>query len=148
MDTLTEDTPKRFNLQNENFPEVAKQRLRAIKEEVKNLRQEKPEVLSLCMFGSLTTGKSRPDSDIDGYLFIDLDKAAKRKSTLPSNITETEIDDLGTPETLLNDEVSLSYSQPLRDRLKQDLKLSDEQVKHIRSRPISKEIIHEHTENI
>lgn len=136
------EAPKRFRLSNQ---ELAKERVAVIKEEVKTLQKSHPEALSFCIFGSQTTGTARPESDIDGYLFVDVVKAAEARHLSPDEILETQKNkDSETPTTYLTDEVASEYISPLREVFKEKLSLSDEQVAHVRSRPISREIIDEH----
>ncbi len=136
--------PKRFTLSGEEF---ARQRISAVKKEVKHLKQEKPEVLSLCMFGSLTTGKTRPDSDIDGYLFVDADEVSKKYQIENELFLETEVDSQGNIETYLKETLASRYTSPLRENLRKHF-LEEEDVEHIRVRPISTEIIDYHVENL
>lgn len=140
------EVPKRFQLSGEKF---AKERMAVIREEVKSLQGKHPEVLSFCMFGSMTTGTARPESDIDGYLFVDVAKSAAARKTSPDAIIETQKSEhSGTPTTYFIEEVASGYTLPVRDAFKSKLELSDEHVEHIRSRPISREIIDQHVDSV
>lgn len=146
----TASIPKRFILPEQDF---AKNRLAVVHQEVNQFRQEHPEVLSLslCLFGSLITGHSRPDSDIDGYLFIDAEQIATADNIDQSSLLQTlhtEHYESASPTTYLTEPVVAKYTYPLRERLKVRLDLTDEQVKHVRSRPVSKTIIDQHVERI
>lgn len=68
--TIAEPPEKRFKLSGEPF---AKERLAKVKTTVDVLKREHPEILSFCLFGSMVKGKAKPESDIDGYLFVDAD---------------------------------------------------------------------------
>ena len=140
------EIPKRFQLSGEKF---AKERMATVKEVVKSLQSKHPEVLSLCMFGSMTTGTARPESDIDGYLFVDVTKSAAARKTSPDAIIETQKSDHSrTPTAYFTEEVAADYTLPIRDALKSKLGLSDEHVEHIRSRPISREIIDQQVNSV
>jgi len=139
------EVPKRYKLSNQEF---AKERITVIKEEVRALRASHPEVLSFCMFGSMATGTVKPESDIDGYLFVDAAKAAAARNLNPAAIVETQkSEETGTPTTYFTEAVAAEYLLPLKEALKAKLSLSDEQVRHIRSRPISREIIDQQIES-
>jgi hypothetical protein len=138
------EPPKRFTV---SGPEFIKDRLSVVKEEVKKIQQEHPEVLSFCMFGSMTTGKARSESDIDGYLFIDANIVAKNKRVNPACIQETDFSPSEVPRTYFTKEVSDEYTLSLRDNLMRRLNLTVDQVKHVRARPISEEIIDQHVDN-
>ena len=62
---------KRFTLSQEEF---AQERIAGIKSAVEELKIEHPEIVSLMLFGSLSKGQSREQSDIDGILFVDAEK--------------------------------------------------------------------------
>lgn len=144
----TSAIPKRFVLPEQDF---AKNRLAIVHQEVKQFQKEHPEVLSLCLFGSLTTGHSRPESDIDGYLFVDAEQIAAAGNIDQSSILKTihtEYYESASPTTYFTEPVVAKYTYPFRERLKSKLGLTDEQVKHVRSRPISKDIIDQHVEKI
>ena len=61
---------KRFELSKEPY---AVERIKAIKEAIRSVKEEHPEVLSFALFGSHVKGNPRPDSDIDMYVFTDAD---------------------------------------------------------------------------
>lgn len=143
--TSLSESAKRFRLSKEAF---AKQRIAAVKTEIAKLRVTKPEVLSFCMFGSLTTGRSKPVSDIDGYLFVDADKAAEKRDVSSGEVIETTTDEYGSIETVFEENIANDYVSQLKEHLKHDLLLEDEQVKHIRSLPVNQEIIDSHVENL
>lgn len=121
---------KRFRLSGEAF---AKERLRGAKTTIDDLRREHPEILSLCMFGSMVKGNAKPESDIDGYLFVDADSVPDAQ--LVSQQRE------GSTEVLFDQHTQDFYTTMIRDRLKNQNGLKDEQVRHVRVRPISESII-------
>lgn len=135
-------TNKRFVLSKEDF---SKERIIAVKQEVEEMKKKYPEVLSLCMFGSMVKGTAHEGSDIDAYLYIDSAKAAERKG-----VTEEEI--LETHERLdgvyLTREVAKLYILEFRNGLKEKADLEDKDVEHIRSRPISEKIINDEIKSL
>lgn len=135
---------KRFILSKEEF---AERRIETVKGVVKELKQKHPEILSLCMFGSMTTGNARLESDIDGYLFVDADVVAKKLGRKEDDIldkTEANVEYFKYDSKLKIPD----WAQEIRDQLKEKLNLSDEQVKHIRTRPISESIIDQHLDGL
>ena len=69
---------KRFVLSGN--PEI-KKRLSILREAVKELKLEYPEIISFLLFGSCTKGYASPESDIDGYLLVDKDAAMSGRET-------------------------------------------------------------------
>ena len=61
---------KRFILSREDF---AKERVSGLQRAVETIRRERPEVLSLALFGSLTKGTTKLESDIDMAVYVDAD---------------------------------------------------------------------------
>lgn len=131
------ETDKRFVLSEEDFSE---KHLTAVKEEVDEIKEKYPEVLSLCLFGSMVKGTAHEDSDIDGYLFIDSASAAAKE-----NIPEEQIIKYHQTrnDVYFTDEVAGRYTHEFRDGLKQKTGLEDKDVEHIRSRPISERVIND-----
>lgn len=129
------ESDKRFVLSKEEF---SKQRLDAVKQEVDALRQKYPEVLSLCLFGSMVKGTAHEGSDIDGYLFIDTSVIAEQEDVAEEQILDEETY-LG--HTYLTDEIAKKYVLELRSGIQEKTGLDEEGVKHIRSMPISEKII-------
>lgn len=138
-------TEKRFVLSKEPF---AKQRIEAIRQIVGDMKAVYPEVLSFCMFGSMTSGRANPGSDIDGYLFVDATKVAERNSREPKDILETIKPEEGSIRTYFVPEVENEYLETMRLELIGRLNLTPEQVQHVRVRPISEQIINEHLEDL
>lgn len=130
---------KRFTFSKEPF---AQERIAGIKTAIDTIKAEHPEVLSFSMFGSMTKGTATERSDIDGYLFVDADMAASKHQS-PNVVEEQQRDDEGfhSRETYLQNPIQSEYESMIRDRLKSTLGLTDEQVEHIRIRPISQKII-------
>lgn len=58
---------KRFHLATEQF---SKERLDALKQGFEEFQTQHPEVISFSLFGSMSKGYAKPDSDIDGWLFV------------------------------------------------------------------------------
>jgi len=65
---------KRFLLSREQF---SKDRIEALREEIDAMKSKYPEVLSLCLFGSMVKGTAHEESDIDGYLLLILHSQQK-----------------------------------------------------------------------
>ncbi len=122
--------PKRFVVEKGS---LAEQRLKALQEAVNNLKKDHPEVLSACVYGSTVKGTSRPESDIDAYVFVEAN----------GNLIENN----KGGAVLLTEEEENKYKEPLKEALG-NLGLTDEQTKHIRIRPISEEIIDKQLETL
>jgi predicted nucleotidyltransferase len=71
---MLSESKKRFKLSPEEF---AVERARGIHEAVHELQRSHPEILGMTLFGSLTKGLSRPDSDVDGFIYVDLQRVAE-----------------------------------------------------------------------
>lgn len=129
------ESGKRFVLsQNETL----RSRLDIVKQEVEKLKEKYPEVLSLCLFGSMVKGTAHEGSDIDGELFIDTSVIAEREGVSERELIE-EIP--GRDRLYLTQEVAKKYILELREAIKASAGLEDEDVHHIRSMPISEQII-------
>ena len=141
-----EPDKKRFILSREQF---AKDRMQTVQKEVRKLIKDHPEVLSFCMFGSMVKkGTPRIDSDIDGYLFIDASLLGENAAQVGLLETEYFKNQERVSATYLQQERAAVYIAPLREQIKRDLNLDDEHVKHIRSLPVSREIIDTHLEGL
>jgi len=136
------ETSKRFVLSKEDF---SKERLTAIKTVVEEIKEKYPEILSLCMFGSMVKGTAHEGSDIDAYLYIDSEKASERRGVTEEQIHVTS-DRVG--EVYLKKEVAELYILEFRNRLKEMADLEDVDVEHIRSRPISEKIINDEIKSL
>ena len=131
------ESDKRFVLSKEAF---SVQRLDAVKQEVDRLKEKYPEVLSLCLFGSMVKGTAHEGSDIDGELFIDTSIIARQEGVSEDQILDS------TPNRnrgYLTEEVAKKYLLELRAAIKEKTGLTDEGVKHIRSMPISEKVIND-----
>jgi predicted nucleotidyltransferase len=136
------ESEKRFVLSTEEF---SRERLNAVKNEVVEMQQKYPEVLSLCMYGSMVKGTAHEGTDIDGYLFIDSELASERAGLSEEEILEKYSYD---NQMYLTKDVAEKYSTEFREGLKQKVNLKDEDVEHIRSRPISKKVIDDEIETL
>lgn len=138
-----ERSEKRFILSKEQF---AQERIRGIKDTVRELQKEYSEVLGLCLFGSMTKGTVCPESDIDGSFFIDADKVAKKFGFKENDILQNINVELGRAECFKeNSELGIpDYGREIREKLQERLNLSLKQIKHITVRPISENIIDQH----
>jgi len=111
---------------------------------VKELKTENPEIISLCVFGSNVKGTAADKSDIDGWLFVDSSIVA-----LQTNKEEKDVLEIGTigedfyarEDIHFEKDIEQKYNDLLRSKLKDRLNLADDQVKHVRTRPISESIM-------
>lgn len=129
------ETDKRFVVSHEEF---SKQRLEAVHEEVDEMKSKYPEVLSLCMFGSMVKGTAHEGSDIDGYLFIDSEIVAQKQG-----ISEEDVIEKSTIRNAssLKDQFAKQYTTEFRRGIQERTGLEEKDVKDIKSRPISEKII-------
>lgn len=118
---------KRFMVTKETF---ALGRLRTAQEVVREMRNNNPEIQSLMVFGSTTKGKAREESDIDGWLFVD-----------PGMVPDGRKKELKLDEWGFSSELAKFYSQKLRSEMRKRLNLTEDQVEHLRTLPISESII-------
>lgn len=121
---------QRFRLSREPF---ARERIRAVKETMDELKDQHPEFLSMCLFGSLVKGRTRPDSDIDAYVFVDAERVERTD--------EKPIIQKHERAQIFRDDLQDLYENLVRESLARKAELSKEQVEHVRVRPISKEIV-------
>ena len=124
-----DEDEKRYRIQRDQF---VIERLRTLQSIIEEMRKEKPEVLSACLFGSSVHGRSKEKSDVDADIFIDVELINK----------SNEIKSSKDKAEFLN-----AYTKIVQEKMKELLKLSDEQVHHIRPIPISREIIDSELEN-
>ena len=140
---------KRFVLSNQEF---AQKRLSVIREVFNEIKKEYPEVLSLCMFGSMVNNGTnvREDSDIDGYLFIDVDLIKGKNGYLKfDEVVEVKKGDSWAEEFFyLKREIAEKYILKMRKNLKEKLNLDENHLKHLRTMPISEEIVDRSIENM
>lgn len=129
------ETNKRFVLSQEEF---LRQRLQVIKSEIDEIQKEHPEVLSLCLFGSMVKGTAHEGSDIDGFLYIDSEMIAKNENTPKEQIIKPSTT---SDQAYLTKEVANKYLAEFRDGIKNKTGLEDKDVKDIKARLISEKII-------
>ncbi len=142
LESLTKERPKnetnkRFVLSKETF---AQERMQAVREAVDEIKEKHDEVLSFCMFGSMTKGTAHVGSDIDGYLFIDSERIAQ-KDGVPEDQVLRAIEGQSPNMTYLTEEVAKKYILEFRDSIKNKSDLKDKDVGHVRTRPISEKVI-------
>lgn len=138
---------KRFVIPKES---IGYERLNKTQEVIEQVKKNYPEILSLCVFGSSTKGRSVEKSDIDGYLFVDAQVVAEKIGASENEVLVTEVNKTVYSETssvYFVDDIGDRYNHLVRTGVKEKLGLSDEQVKHLRTRPISREIIDERVED-
>ena len=104
---------KRFLLS--SSPEL-RERMSKLQDTVYELKEKYPEIISLGLYGSFTKGYATPESDIDAKVNIDTEICVNSEN--PS-----------TPEFIVEE---------LKDRLKKDLNLNDQQVMGIQLHLFSK----------
>lgn len=120
---------KRFSLNKEDF---ARKRMAIIQKKVKEMKEGHPEVLSLCLFGSMVKGKARPESDIDGFLFVETEEADDFAQ--PTNLKNSE-------EERLAKSIEKNYQDELRSGLTGLLHLTEEQTQDLHVMPINKQLV-------
>jgi predicted nucleotidyltransferase len=137
---------KRFSLSKEDF---ARERVGAIKEIVTELKNEHPEVLSFCMYGSMVKGTARLESDVDGYLFVDASEAGEGQNTVDNEPKINKQDD-GTvstkPQARFTEEPENFYKTALENKFKDKIGFDESKTKDLKVLPISKEIIDSHVD--
>lgn len=141
---------KRFRFGREDF---AQERQQAVKDSVREIKLENPEILSFCMFGSMAKGRARLESDIDGFLFIDADKIAnKSKQSATTAGIERKEDEFGSRSkkafSKLRIDLESNYINTLRNKIKQKTDLTDNQLEDIKAIPISRQIIDQQLEEL
>lgn len=134
---------KRFKLSREDF---ARDRIQAIKDTIKEIKKERPEILSFCMFGSMTKGTAKLESDIDGFLLVDAEKTKEDMSE--GDFLEDEKTEYGRLATFFRGEAEADYKNLLIDRMKSKIDLPIRDFRDIRVRPISREIIDRHIRSL
>src|SRR4051812_12371483 len=73
-------SPKRFELSREQF---AMDRVKAIQGTIDAVKKDCPEILSFALFGSLVKGTTRPESDIDMYIYVDANVVQEKHPNEP-----------------------------------------------------------------
>lgn len=115
--------------------ETASKKLGILRKDFTEFALNNPEVVGLTLFGSQIKGLAREDSDIDGYLFVNSDKADE-------NLSEEK---QGRVYPLEKDELWEKAQQNIglkfREQEQRNLGLTPEDVKEIRLRLISKKRI-------
>lgn len=117
---------------------LARTRLIEVQKQINEIQSTHPEVLGLTVFGSSVSGRMHEASDIDGYLFIDVDN-------LPENSFSNKIErgsfDIDRRRVRLSEEYVSHYKHLIGDPLQDSLNLTPLQVEHLRPLPISHQII-------
>ena len=130
---------KRFEVQKDDF---VHRRIEAVRQSFGQLKKANPEVVSFVMFGSMTKGTAKEQSDIDGYIFVDSDDIQEKMDQDP--LVE-ELDRYGddlTREVNFKEGIARKYSEEMRSLIAQRVSgLRKEQIAHIRSLPINRGII-------
>lgn len=134
---------KRFKLNREEF---AKERYSALKKALAEIRKENPEVLSFCMYGSMAKGEAGPSSDIDGYIFVDVEKLQgdPGKKVVETGLNVGERPDAPKSKKAyakLTRDLEHFYLCKFKRELRKSAVLGDKQLQDIRVLPISRDII-------
>jgi predicted nucleotidyltransferase len=147
---MSQEFPKRFQLSSEPF---AQRRVEGIKRALESIQEERPEVLSFTLLGSLVKGNTREDSDIDMHVYIDADKISTQEGT--ETLIEDRKFDFKTKKgeefqagtfhwKELSDEIRAEYLEYIRSKLKAELpELKATQLLHIFPLPLSESILEE-----
>lgn len=139
-----ENYTKRFDLGNS---EVVRERLHSIQSMVRKMKESEPSVVSFLMYGSMVKGYATPESDIDGYFLIDTDEASKKNGPHEVEVYWEPVgggDDEGINSigARFKPRHKTAYNTWVRTALKSEIpELTDEQLEHINSLPISFETI-------
>ena len=149
--------PKRFELSREPF---ARERVKGIQNAVEEMREERPEILSLALFGSLVKGTSTEASDLDMYVYIDVDEIQKRYPNSQEDLLidrrydfnikrNEEYQDATFRWKELRKDVANEYQDYVRQKLEAKLPtLTRAQLKDIHPNPISNELLDEMLDDI
>jgi predicted nucleotidyltransferase len=135
----------RFTFSSEPY---AQERVAAVQATIEELKKEYPEIVSGVLFGSLTKGAARIDSDIDLYVFIDPEKLANKDVLVYKRMNFTRKDgDVRREFTMawlhFNQEVRDKYANLVRNKIKEKLfgKLTVEQLKDIIVEPLNESVL-------
>lgn len=137
---------KRFHIQPEVF---AHERIKAIREAVEELKIQHPEILSLNLFGSLVKGKTKQESDIDAFVYIDTDLIPQKQGETPVyviaehqeplDVNELNIQRIDMGMHLRPDLYDL-YGEMFPKKIKEKIPdLTERQLEHIVALPMAKE---------
>ncbi len=116
--------------------EEMRRRIRSLREAFFELKTRIPKVLSLCLYGSITYGEATPQSDIDGYIFIEEGDGE----------TVFESDPSGLRSRFTNGRLK-SLQRRARIIIQEKTGLSNKQLEHVRVLPVSYEIIDRHIDS-
>lgn len=149
-----EKAPKRFEIQPDEF---AQERVSGIRSAIEALQSSYPEIVGCTLYGSLSKGRSRPESDIDMHVFLDVPKACVAQGMLEEewheyvsveNIDRSKNEQLDItglhPDTRLDHTLYKPYKDIVVAELRKYVpELTDEQVKNVSIRPMNMEYIDE-----
>lgn len=141
---------KRFNSPKE---EQLKSRLDTLRTTFNTLQQSNPEIIGLTLYGSMATGGAKETSDIDGFVFLEEGKTKERLTEEDYHWAEEKRQqyEKTKPEWSTSKGVSkIDLAATHRYRIVHEALmakgLTDEQIKHIRIRVISDEIVRDELE--
>ncbi|MDB5245075.1 MAG: hypothetical protein JWN90_180 [Parcubacteria group bacterium] len=135
----------RFTFSKESF---AQERVSAVQYAIEELRHEYPEIISGVLFGSLTKGTTRRDSDIDLYVFVDPEKQTDKKVLIYKRMNfARKHGDVRREFTMawidFKEEIKDKYATFVRDKINKKLlrNLPGEQLKDIIIEPLNESIL-------
>jgi len=115
---------------------IIKDRLAGVKRAVERMKHDCPEVLSFCLFGSMVKGTADKDSDVDGYLFVDLEMIAKKQE-----VSEGSMLTFSSNGFVFKEEINHKYLSLFHNIIKEETDLADSQLVHAKVIPVSEKII-------
>lgn len=127
---------KRFSVSKEQF---SKDRLKRLREGFNLLQSERPELAGISLYGSMTKGNALEESDIDGDIFIDTELVQDGDQIFERTEKNEEYGQGFQYE--LKEDIAKTYSTFIKDYLKEKSELQGDQVKHLRTYPINRQII-------
>lgn len=96
----------------ENSPESLR-RLTALKEVLAELSEDHSDIVGATIYGSTASGKARPDSDIDGYVYADISKS--ENPDIAEHIVATK--EVFSVEVAFGEELGKAMSDDINSRI-------------------------------
>lgn len=137
-----EQISKRFSLpQDENI----RSRLHQVRAGFQELQSQNPEVVGMTLFGSMVKGTAHQDSDIDSFIFIEGEQFKQRitdeaKQWAEQELTERTSSRYSSPQKSIDLAAQYQY-EPVIEATMIAQGLTPEQIKHMRVRVISNDLI-------
>lgn len=138
---------KRFAPSREAF---SQERLKALKSTIDTMKRENPEVLSFTMFGSMARGNPHQESDIDGYLFVEVSEKDDLESPEPKVEEVLKEDPYVTErETLFTREAAQPYRKKFEEHMMKNSDMTAEQIQQgLKIRPMNERILKQEVDDI